>query len=132
MRFLTALAAVLLSVSVVQAEGLHDLITRKAQQHGLPTGFAHAIVRIESRYQPHVTSRGGHIGLGQISYRTAKSLGFRGTLRQLYDPETNLEYSFRYLRLAYDMAGKDDCLAASKYNAGLAHKRRVRSYCNLL
>jgi len=78
---------------------LVDLI---AERHKVPNDLAHAIVSLESNYDPNATGELGEIGLGQIRCGTAKSEGFKGKCTELYKPEVNLEYSMAYLRYALD------------------------------
>ncbi|MGQ4273169.1 lytic transglycosylase domain-containing protein [Terrihabitans sp. B22-R8] len=99
-------------------DALIDLVARIARDNGMPFELAHGVVMVESRYNPKATGPGGHVGLTQISYPTAKSLGFSGTRAELYDPETNLTYGLKYLGMAYKKAGNDMCGAISKYQAG--------------
>jgi soluble lytic murein transglycosylase-like protein len=49
-----------------------------AERHNVPKDLAHAIVSLESNYDPNATGKLGEIGLGQIRCGTAKSEGFKG------------------------------------------------------
>ena len=55
---------------------LTDLIAKHAQQNGVPVELARAVVRIESRGNPHA-SNGGALGLMQIKPGTARAAGFQ-------------------------------------------------------
>lgn len=105
-----------------------QLVTDKAQQHNVPPELAHAVVSVESGYNPKALSRGNY-GLGQIRCGTAKSIGFSGSCRDLLRPEVNLEYSMIYLRQALDRSKNDWCGAATLYNSGLDNRPRASKYC---
>ena len=94
------------------------MIEAKAKANGVPLALAHAVVHVESRYNPKVTGKGGTHGLMQIKYATAKGLGFQGTVRELYDPETNLEWGMRYLGGAHKLAKGDICGTVMRYQGG--------------
>ena len=108
---------------------LQTLILSKANEHRVDIIFANAIIKVESNYNPRMRGLQGEYGLGQIKCQTAKSVGFKGKCDQLYDPETNLEYSFRYLKMALENVNGDQCLAASLYSTGFNVKPRRSAYC---
>jgi soluble lytic murein transglycosylase-like protein len=99
-------------------EALRKVIERYAALQNIPADIVHAVVMVESRFNPRATGRGGYIGLMQIGYPTAKSLGYTGTVAGLYDPETNLRYGIEYLAQAYRMVKGNLCAAVSKYQGG--------------
>ena len=111
---------------------LAALIAAQAQQHGVPLALAHAVIRVESNYHPGLTGRGGPIGLMQIKHGTARGLGFRGTVRELFDPATNLEWGMRYLAGARRLANGDLCGTVLRYQGGHGSVRMTRAstvYC---
>lgn len=117
------------SFSYAEENQIHNLVTKKAIEHSVPPRLAHAVVTVESRY--NVKARNGSsIGLGQIQCRTAKGIGFKGDCSRLYDPETNLHFSFKYLKMALDRAQGNECHAATLYNRGIGAKPTVSGYCN--
>lgn len=105
------------------------LVLLKAFEHKVDANFANAIVKVESNYNPRVRGRHGEYGLGQIKCPTARSVGFKGECDQLFDPETNLEYSMRYLVKALRKSNGNECHAATLYNAGLDRKPGNSAYC---
>jgi soluble lytic murein transglycosylase-like protein len=117
---------------------LRSLVARYAKEEGIPFALAHGVVMVESRYRPHATGRGGYIGLMQLSYRTARQMGYRGSRAGLYSPETNIRYGVHYLAEAYHQAGGNVCATVSKYQggtgvhgvtaAGARYCRKVRHY----
>lgn len=114
------------------AHPYHAIIDRHAEAHGIPVAWARAVVHVESRYNPRATGRAGEIGLMQIKLRTARGMGFSGSRKALYDPETNIKYGMLYLARAYELAGGDLCGTILRYNAGHYAKRMSagpRRYC---
>ncbi len=89
-----------------------------ARANNIPEALVHRVIMRESRYQPHLTGRGGTIGLMQIKLATARGVGYTGNAAGLYDPETNLTYAVRYLAGAYRAANGDADRAVRYYAAG--------------
>ncbi|MCG7391712.1 lytic transglycosylase domain-containing protein [Microvirga sp. ACRRW] len=115
----------------VKASALKPLIARYAAENGLSYELADAVVRIESRYNPGARN-GPNIGLTQINYRTAQSLGYKGDVAGLMDAETNLRYGLKYLAQAHKLAGGDTCGTILRYQFG--HRTTTmtsasRAYC---
>jgi soluble lytic murein transglycosylase-like protein len=111
--------------------GIRGLIARHAQANGIPVTLADAVVRVESRYNPHARN-GANIGLMQISLPTARSLGYGGSAAGLADAETNLTYGVRYLAQAYRLADGDTCRTVLKFQGGhraLTMTPSARKYC---
>jgi soluble lytic murein transglycosylase-like protein len=114
-----------------RAIALKPLIARYASEHGVPYELADAVVRIESRYNAGARN-GPNMGLTQINFRTAQSLGFKGDVAGLLDAETNLRYGLKYLATAYRLAGGDTCGTILRYQFG--HRTQTmtaasRAYC---
>jgi len=108
------------------------LIRKYARANGVPVRLAMAVVQVESNYRSNARGRAGEIGLMQIMPRTARGIGYRGKLRNLYNPSTNLRYGMKYLGKAYRLGGGTTCGAILKYNAGHGAKRMnpiSRRYC---
>lgn len=111
---------------------IRAMIARHAVQQGIPPALADAVVRVESRYNPSARN-GRNIGLTQISYPTARAMGYSGTPAGLLDADTNLRFGITYLARAYRLAKGDTCNTVLKYQAGHgAHSMTAaaRSYCN--
>ena len=108
------------------------LIARQAAAHGVPLALAHAVIRHESNYRPDVRGRAGEVGLMQIKPSTARGLGYSGSTKGLYDPETNLRWGMKYLGEAHRLGRGDICGTILRYNAGHAARRmnpRSSAYC---
>lgn len=100
-----------------------ETIARLSEEHGVPSSLVDAVVRIESAYDPGAYGGVGEIGLMQVRPTTAAMLGFRGSLTELADPETNLKYGVTYLAKAWRLAGGDLCRTLMKYRAGHGEER---------
>ena len=94
------------------------LIASHAATNKVPEALVRRVVMKESRFNPGVVGRGGAMGLMQIKYSTARSLGYRGEASGLLDPDTNLTYGVRYLAGAYRAAGGNGDRAWSYYRTG--------------
>jgi soluble lytic murein transglycosylase-like protein len=70
-----------------------------------------------------MTGSAGEVGLMQIKPATARMLGYTGSVKGLYDPETNIKYGMKYLAMAQDLGGGTTCGTILKYNAGHAARR---------
>lgn len=99
---------------------VHQLITYKAQKHGVPVRLAHAVVSVESRYQCGARSHANARGVMQVLPATARGVGVTGNL---YDCTTGAEAGMRYLAAIVRKHGTG-CGAISLYNRG-AHARPV-------
>jgi len=103
------------------------LVDRHAEAQDVPKALAHALVQVESSYRPKATGRNGEIGLMQITPKTARAIGYKGSAKALYDPNTNLTWGMKYLAKAQKLAGGDLCGTLLRYNAGLDAKRGNQS-----
>ncbi|WP_299473469.1 lytic transglycosylase domain-containing protein [uncultured Roseibium sp.] len=109
------------------------LIRKAATKHGVPVQIAKAVVEIESNFNPRARGRAGEVGLMQIKPATARGIGYRGSTKALYDPETNIEWGMKYLAGAHQKANGDLCGTILRYNAGHYAKRMnpvSRRYCS--
>lgn len=108
------------------------IISTYAKKYGVPVELAHAVVKVESNFNPRARGSAGEIGLMQIKPATARMMGYSGSSKGLYDPETNIQFGMKYLAMAQDLGGGDTCGTILKYNAGHAAKRMnpvSRAYC---
>lgn len=122
---LRVLAFLLALVGPATAD-VQSLVNQYADRHGVPRNIAHAVIRMESGYRPHLRGAAGEYGLGQIMCQTVRGEGFRGDCSQLLDPETNLNFSMSYLAKALAKGGGNLCVGLTFYNAGL----HARPHCN--
>lgn len=108
------------------------IIARHAAEHGVPVALAHAVVRVESNYRANARGKAGEIGLMQIKPATARMMGYSGSVKGLYDPDTNIRYGMKYLAKAHQLGGGDTCGTILRYNAGHGAKRMNKisaAYC---
>ncbi len=109
-----------------------SIIEKHASAYGVPLQLAHAIVSVESNYRPNVTGRAGEVGLMQIKPATARGMGYSGSTKALYDPDTNIRWGMKYLAGAISRSDGTTCGTILKYNAGHFAKRMnpvSRNYC---
>jgi soluble lytic murein transglycosylase-like protein len=115
-----AVALVLGLPSVARAEAAMEVkaaIAGYSAFYGLPESLVHRIVKRESKYNPRAY-HGGHYGLMQIRYDTARSMGYRGPAKGLLDVDANLKYGVKYLAGAYLVAGGNPERALRYYRSG--------------
>ncbi|MEM7300125.1 MAG: transglycosylase SLT domain-containing protein [Pseudomonadota bacterium] len=108
------------------------LISKYAKANGVPISLARAVVKVESNFRPRARGAAGEVGLMQIKPATARGMGYRGSTKGLYGPETNIKYGMKYLGGAYRKGGRNTCGAILKYNAGHGARRwnkTSRAYC---
>ncbi|WP_099864625.1 lytic transglycosylase domain-containing protein [Pararhizobium haloflavum] len=105
-------------VSGYAANPYSSLISAYAEANGVPEGLAHAVVRVESNFRPGATGAAGEIGLMQLKLSTARLMGYEGSAKALYDPETNIKYGMKYLGQARSLGDGSTCGTILKYNAG--------------
>jgi soluble lytic murein transglycosylase-like protein len=105
---------------------LLSLIDEVARTYGHDAQLLHAIIRVESGFNPNAVSPKGAIGLMQVMPATAERVGVQEPQRALFDPETNLHAGARYLRLLMDMFSDRPDLAVAAYNAGEGAVLRYR------
>lgn len=91
-----------------------SLITKAAERYKLRPELLHAVVRVESLYDPNAKSKAGAVGLMQLMPETAKRYGV-GNRR---DPEANVNGGAQYLRDLLERYQYDVRLALAAYNAG--------------
>src|SRR6187549_2853289 len=94
------------------------MITRLAEAHGVDARLIHAVISVESAYQPRARSRKGARGLMQLMPATARQYG----VRNAYKESANLDAGVRHLKMLLDRFALRDAIAA--YNAGEAAVRR--------
>ncbi|MDU0306390.1 lytic transglycosylase domain-containing protein [Rhizobium sp. 25PS6] len=119
-------------VANVSGNSYSALISKYANQYDVPVALATAVIRIESNFNPNARGSHGEIGLMQIKPATARMMGYSGSAKGLFDPETNIKYGMKYLAAAHDLGGGETCNTILKYNAGHGATRMnpvSKSYC---
>ena len=110
---------------------LDALIVKEAQRHGIPESLVRRVVQRESRYNPRARNH-SFWGLMQISYPTARSMGFKGTPEELLNPVVNLTYAVPYLANAFVAAGKRQDAAVRLYARGYYETARQRGLLGVM
>lgn len=97
---------------------LAEKIFDYAEKHDIEPDMAYGLVFTESTFRERAVSHVGARGLTQVMPRTAKWLDPDVQTRDLFDPDTNLELGFRYLRQLIDKYDGDVDKALTAYNRG--------------
>ena len=98
-------------------------IAEVANQYDVPEALLHAVISIESVYDPDATSRAGAVGLMQLMPATARRYG----VYNRRNPAANLNGGTRYLKDLLIRFDNDIELALAGYNAG---ENAVEKYGN--
>jgi soluble lytic murein transglycosylase-like protein len=114
----TLIAAAEASHSPVDVRPFADLIETVSIKHGVDPALVHAVVKVESNYEPKAVSSKGARGLMQVMPSTAADFG----IRNLFDPQANLEAGVQYLKFLLTRFNLAQAIAA--YNAGPATVRK--------
>ena len=112
---------------------IRKIIERETARTNLPADIAEAVVFVESGYNSAVVGSGGELGLMQMRIETAATLGFKGNVAELAEPDINIHYGVLYLSRAWRLAGGELCRALVKYRAGQDEEEmtpRSQVYCN--
>ena len=106
------------TVSGYAANPYGAIISSYAEKYGISEALAHAVVQVESNFRADATGAAGEIGLMQLKLTTARMMGYEGSAKALYDPETNIRYGMKYLAKAQELGNGSVCGTILKYNAG--------------
>ncbi|MFL6332953.1 MAG: lytic transglycosylase domain-containing protein [Pyrinomonadaceae bacterium] len=103
-------------------------IVDSSNRHGVDPLLIYSIMHRESSFKRFATSNKGARGFMQLMPATAARLG----VRDIYDPQQNIEGGVKYVRFLLDMFDGDVRLALAGYNAGegavLKYGRNVPPY----
>ena len=91
-----------------------DIIRRTSERYGVDPALVKAIVKAESDFDYMAISVKGARGLMQLMPETARLMG----VRQIHDPEENVEGGIRYLSHLLSLFDSNLNLAIAAYNAG--------------
>ena len=94
--------------------GYDQVVDEVSRTYGLESALLHAVISVESSYNPKAVSKKGAAGLMQLMPQTAKRYGVIDSL----DPLQNLSGGAQYLRDLLRMFNNDVSLALAAYNAG--------------
>ncbi|MDR3152819.1 MAG: lytic transglycosylase domain-containing protein [Deltaproteobacteria bacterium] len=97
-----------------KASNFEELITVAARENDVSPALIKAVIQAESRFNSHVVSSQGAVGLMQIMPATARSMGVRSPSQ----PKDNITAGVRYLKSLLDQFGDEEYLAIAAYNCG--------------
>jgi soluble lytic murein transglycosylase-like protein len=104
------------------------LIAKVATRLGIEAALLHAVIWVESGYNPKAISKQGAAGLMQLMPKTARRYG----VTDVFNPADNVRAGGQYLTDLLKLFDNDLHLALAAYNAGegavLKHGRRVPPY----
>lgn len=92
----------------------NQLIKGIARKYGVDSALLHAVITVESKYDPKAVSNKGAVGLMQLMPNIASQYG----IDNLYDPAQNVQGGAQYLRYLLNKFNGDVSLALAAYNAG--------------
>jgi soluble lytic murein transglycosylase-like protein len=111
-----------------QRKQFAPMVAAVAREYKLSPALLHAVITVESGYNPNARSVKGASGLMQLMPATAK----RYEVTDIWDPKQNVDGGARYLRDLLSMFNNDLGLALAAYNAGEAaviqHGNRIPPY----
>ena len=112
----------------VDRQRFSPLVAQAARDFQLDQALLHAVIAVESDYDPHAVSERGAVGLMQLMPQTARRYGVRNPR----DPAQNIRGGARYLRDLMEKFDNDLTLTLAAYNAGedavVRHGNRVPPY----
>lgn len=115
--------------AALSAKPYAALIHSAAMDAALEPALVHAVIAVESGYNPAARSHKGAIGLMQVMPDTARRYGVKDPAKS---PEANLKAGTRYLRDLMQQFGARLELVLAAYNAGenavLRHGGRIPPY----
>lgn len=106
----------------VENRRFDDIINDTAARYGIDPRLVRAVVKAESDFDAHAVSRKGAHGLMQLMPDTARLMG----VRDIHDPEENIEGGVRKLSTLLKMFDWNLHLALAAYNAGEAAVLKYR------
>jgi len=91
-----------------------NIINSACGKYGVDPSLVHAIVKVESDFNPYAVSRKGAMGLMQLMPETASNMKVRNS----FSPDENIEGGVKYLRYLLDRYEGNISLALAAYNSG--------------
>ncbi len=114
--------------NLARKAGFDQMVDEVSRTYGMESALLHAVISVESRYNPKAVSNKGAAGLMQLMPQTAKRYG----VADAFDPLQNLNGGARYLRDLLRLFNNNTSLALAAYNAGehavMKHGNRIPPY----
>ena len=101
--------------------GIDSIIDRVSSHYQVNPKLVHALIRVESNYDPSAVSSKGAMGLMQLIPATAQRFGVQNP----FDPTQNIQGGVSYLKYLLHLFGGNLPLSLAAYNAG--EERVIRS-----
>lgn len=138
-KIIISIAIILLFILLFRIFNVYDLIRKQiykqeyseyvnkyAEIYEIDPKWIYAIIKVESNFNPNVTSGSGAKGLMQLMDNTAtdiaKELGMENfEPNMLYDPETNIKLGAKYFDKLLTKYNENYYLAIAAYNAGIGN-----------
>jgi len=93
---------------------ISSLVDKTADQMQVDPRLVHAVIQVESAYNPRAISRKGAQGLMQLMPSTAERFGVQNS----FNPRQNIQGGVSYLRYLLGLFGGNVQLSVAAYNAG--------------
>lgn len=104
------------------------VVEEVSRTYGLDSALLHAVIAVESSYNPRAVSNKGAAGLMQLMPATARRYG----VADAFDPLQNVSGGAQYLRDLLALFDSDVSLALAAFNAGenavIRYGRRIPPY----
>jgi len=91
-----------------------DIIQTACNRHGVDPALVHALVKVESDFNPYALSKKGAMGLMQLMPQTAVDMNVQNS----FSPNDNVDGGVKYLRYLIDRYEGNLSLALAAYNSG--------------
>jgi hypothetical protein len=99
-----------------------EQIRAAASENGIDPLLVASVISAESNFNSRAVSPKSAFGLMQLRPKTAASLA----VRNLFDPQQNIDAGTRYLKQLLDLYGQNVTLALAAYNAGPSRVAQYR------
>jgi hypothetical protein len=106
---------------ITAAAPFREIVEAAAARYGVDADLIASVIAVESNFDPKAISRKNARGLMQLIPETAARLG----VKNIFDPQENIDAGTRYLRDLLQRYNNDLVLALAAYNAG---PERVQQY----
>lgn len=93
---------------------INRIIDRVSNRYQVDPRLVHAMIRVESNYDPDAVSSKGAMGLMQLIPSTAQRFGVQNP----FDPQQNIRGGVSYLKYLLKLFGGNLPLSLAAYNAG--------------